>query len=117
MPKELEHEVQKAICKYLDLKKIFYFAVPNGGHRHIKVASKLKSEGVKAGIPDLCILKDGRAYFIEVKRPKTVDSPKGRVTKNQVEVFGKITDQGCKVEVAYSVQDVEEILRSWRIFD
>ena len=117
MPKELEHQVQKAICQYLDLQKIFYFAVPNGGHRHIKVASKLKAEGVKAGIPDLCILKDGFAYFIEVKRPKTQDSPKGRVTKNQIEVFGKITDTGCKVEVAYSVSDVEEILRSWRIID
>jgi len=117
MPKELEHIVQKAICKYLDARKIFYFAVPNGGHRHIKVASKLKSEGVKAGIPDLCLLKDGKAYFIEVKRPKTVDSPKGRVTQNQVEVFGKITNEGCKVEVAYSIQDVETILRDWGFRD
>ena len=117
MPKELEHEVQKAICQYLDIRKIFYFAVPNGGHRHIKVATKLKSEGVKAGIPDLCLLKDGKAYFIEVKRPKTVHSPKGRVTKNQVEVFGKITDEGCKVEVAYGVEDVRECLHQWGFGD
>ena len=26
-----EHEVQKAICQYLDMRKIFYFAIPNGG--------------------------------------------------------------------------------------
>ena len=28
-------------------------AIPNGGHRHIAVARKMKQEGVRAGVPDL----------------------------------------------------------------
>jgi VRR-NUC domain len=39
--------------KYSALNNIF--AIPNGGHRHIGVAVKLKAEGVKAGIPDICL--------------------------------------------------------------
>ena len=31
------------------------FHVPNGGHRHIKVAMDLKAQGVKAGVPDILI--------------------------------------------------------------
>jgi len=114
--RDTEHQVQVAICQYLDLNKIFYFAVPNGSNKSKAAASKFKREGLKAGIPDLCILNDGKAYFIEVKKPKT-DTPKGRVSKTQIEVFGKITDTGCKVEVAYSVQDVQTYLRDWGIHD
>lgn len=29
------------------------FAIPNGGHRDVRVAKKLKAEGVKPGVPDL----------------------------------------------------------------
>lgn len=49
------------------------FAIPNGGHRHIKVAMDLKLEGVKPGVPDLFLpvarhTKHG--LFIEMKRKK-----------------------------------------------
>ena len=30
-------------------------AIPNGGLRNKTVAAKLKAEGVKAGVPDLCL--------------------------------------------------------------
>ena len=50
---DLEHQVQVAICNYLDLRKVCYFAIPNGGKRNIITASKLKAEGVKKGVPDL----------------------------------------------------------------
>lgn len=53
--KDLEHQEQKAFfdwCK-LNSKKIpdlsKFYANPNGGHRHIAVAAKLKREGVKKG--------------------------------------------------------------------
>jgi len=37
---------------YPNARKIF--AIPNGGHRNVVVAGKLKAEGVRAGVPDLC---------------------------------------------------------------
>jgi hypothetical protein len=33
---DLEHQVQKAICQYLDLRGVCYFAIPNGGKRKVR---------------------------------------------------------------------------------
>ncbi len=46
-----EHDEQKAFVRWFRIQppKVKIFAIPNGGHRHIKVAQKLKAEGVSAG--------------------------------------------------------------------
>lgn len=64
---------------YPELKKIF--AIPNGGHRHIATASRLKLEGVKPGVPDLFLSVARRGFhglYIEMKRIKG-----GSVSKEQ----------------------------------
>ena len=46
------------------------FAVPNGGYRDRKTASKLKDEGVISGVSDLILLKPNQhfhALLIEMK--------------------------------------------------
>lgn len=54
-----EHQEQKAFFDWVKLnqKRIpelkHFFAIPNGGARHIAVAAKLKAEGVKSGQPDV----------------------------------------------------------------
>tara|TARA_R110000751_G_scaffold72897_1_gene147605 strand:- start:52 stop:417 length:366 start_codon:yes stop_codon:yes gene_type:complete len=108
-----EHEVQKAICQYLDLRQIFYFAIPNGGKRSKSEAGKFRAEGVKSGIPDLCLIMSGFAYFLEVKRPKNGKSPKGRLTDNQKNMIEKLTDNGCECAVVYTVADVISQLIDW----
>jgi len=68
--KNQEHQIQVAICNYLDWVQIPYFAIPNGGLRNIQVARKLKAEGVKAGVADLFIMQGNQLHnglFIEVK--------------------------------------------------
>jgi len=42
------------------------FAIPNGGHRHVAVAAKLKATGTSAGVPDLYIPKWN--VWVEMKR-------------------------------------------------
>jgi hypothetical protein len=42
------------------------FAIPNGGHRHIAVAAKLKATGSSAGVPDLYIPEWN--VWVEIKR-------------------------------------------------
>jgi len=69
-----EHDEQVAVCQYLDLLKIVYCAVPNGGQRHKAVAVKLKMEGVKAGVPDLLLFTPAGGYrgiAIEMKDVKS----------------------------------------------
>ena len=78
--KRNEHEEQKEVVEYLRTQKILFYAVPNGGKRHIKTALNLKEEGVVAGVPDLCICEPNKYYhglYIEMKqRPKTLKSGK-----------------------------------------
>jgi len=113
--KDYEHQTQKAIAQYLDMRGVCWFAVPNGGQRNKIVASKLKAEGVKAGVPDICIIHDGMAYFLEVKKPKTGDSAKGQLSKNQKVMIEKIRQAGGEVAVVYSVADVIEQCIEWQI--
>jgi hypothetical protein len=101
-----EHEVQKAICNYLDIRKVCYWAVPNGGNRSKSEAGRLKAEGVKAGVPDITVVHDGMYYGLEVKKPSTM-TPKGYLSKAQKNMIKIIEDVGGgSVKVVYSVADV-----------
>lgn len=71
-----EHDHQKALFRWAEIKTKEYpclalmFAVPNGGLRNPGVAKKLKAEGVKAGVPDVCLPVARAGYFgmwIELK--------------------------------------------------
>jgi hypothetical protein len=59
--KPTEHAEQAAFIQYCALAVSTYpdlawlYAIPNGGKRNLQVAIKLKAEGVKAGVPDLCL--------------------------------------------------------------
>ena len=71
-----EHQEQSALIRWADsipaLRGRIY-AVPNGGHRHIAVATKLKSEGVRPGYPDMGFDEPNRGYHglrIEMKTEK-----------------------------------------------
>jgi hypothetical protein len=110
--KSEEHDVQKAICKYLDIRKVCYWAVPNGGSRSKIEGAKLKATGTKSGVPDITIVHDGLYYGLEVKKPST-STPKGYLSKNQKEMISKIEKAGGEVKVVYSVADVVECTMTW----
>src|SRR5690348_6356166 len=72
------------------------FAIPNGGHRHIAVARRLKAEGVKAGVPDIFLpwASDGyHGLFIELKRRKG-----GTVSDEQADWHDALLQAGYAVE-------------------
>lgn len=56
--KNEEHAIQSAFFSWVALNKTrirelqAFHAIPNGGHRHVAVAAKLKKEGVRAGVLD-----------------------------------------------------------------
>ena len=111
---DVEHQIQVAIAQYLDLRRLCWWAVPNGGRRNIGTARKLKAEGVKSGIPDITLIYKGQFYGIEVKKPKT-ETPKGILSKVQKDRIAQIEDSGGVVGLAYSVADVEKLLEIWGI--
>jgi hypothetical protein len=65
-----EGRLQRAICQHLMLAGVpgmIYFSVPNEARRSIPVAMDLKAKGLRAGVSDLVIFKDGCAFCLEVK--------------------------------------------------
>lgn len=75
-----EHEIQSAYFEWARLDAIARraFAVPNGGHRSKAVAGKLKAEGVRAGVLDVCLPKpvgESHGLWIEFKAGSNKPTP------------------------------------------
>jgi hypothetical protein len=105
-----EHQLQAALCEYLDIAlrpELAYRAIPNGGLRHIRVAARLKAEGVRKGSPDLFVmLPAGRVGWIEMKTPKGRQSPEQKG-------FEAICNRlGHLYAVAHSLDEAIEFLRA-----
>jgi len=72
------------------------FHVPNGGRRDAAEAAHLKRQGVRAGVPDLCLPVARSGYhglFIELK------AEGGRPTEAQKKWLGRLRVQGYKAEI------------------
>lgn len=105
--KRPEDAIQRQVTAYLDValpESAVWFAVPNGGKRSKIEAAIMKGLGVKAGVPDLCIIWDCRVFFIELKAP-------GRyMTKAQQETVGRLQYAGALCCVCRSLDEVIEWL-------
>lgn len=96
----------KAAIPELDL----LLAIPNGGHRHIAVARKMKAEGVRAGVPDLLLPVPRGQYhglFIELKAPKEPGQRPGRLSEAQYDWNRKLDAQGYWVETCYGWEEAK----------
>jgi VRR-NUC domain-containing protein len=112
-PRELERPHQVALIKWVravngayPVLKLLY-AVPNGGDRNLRVARKLKAEGVLAGVADLCLPAARRGYhglYIEMK------SEKGSATKEQKNFLRGVSAEGYCAVIAHGVDEAKAIL-------
>ena len=57
-----------------------------------------------AGIPDLLAIKDGRAWFFEVK------TETGKASRLQIHTIEQLRSYGAVAEIVRSVADVETVL-------
>ena len=105
--REQEHNLQVACVQWYRLQypQHIIFAIPNGGQRNVVVASKMKAEGVTAGVPDLFVPHPTRLYhglFIEMKNGK-----RGRLSDNQRQMLGLLMRQGYACVVARGFNDFQ----------
>lgn len=80
------------------------FAVPNGGARHAVTANKLKAEGVKAGVPDICwpvARGQWHGMFVEMKIPAMRNRKNGGATDEQLEWHDALRLQGYYTVICY----------------
>lgn len=112
--RHLEHKEQVALCKWLDARKVRYFAIPNGGARDAVTGARLKAEGVKPGVPDLFIPE--MRLFIEMKRRDG-----GATTNAQKEWAEYLRGEGYRVEVCRgwieAKDQIEALIREPRHVD
>jgi len=105
-----EQEALIAWCGWMvnqhpELKLIYH--VPNGGSRNTLEAANLKRQGVKAGVPDLClpVPKNGfHGLYIEMKYGKN------KTTEAQKEWLDALTEQGYFTVVCYGAEEAERVL-------
>lgn len=108
-----EHKIQVALMDYLSLAarpEIFYFAIPNQSNRHIASATKMKAEGVRSGVADLCfMLPAGRVGWLEMKTAKGVLSDTQKVFRDRALALGHLW------AMARSVDEAILHLTSWGV--
>lgn len=83
------------------------FAIPNGGARDAVTAGRLKAEGVKAGVPDVCCPVARYGYhglFLEFKKPERQASSGGGLSAAQLEWKEALARQGYLVVPTYGWQ-------------
>lgn len=84
--------------------------VPNGGHRHIATATKLKRMGVKSGVPDIVLPVSRKGFhglYIELKKEK------GKVSDHQMEWLHKLNEQGYMAVVAFGFDQAIQIIKNY----
>ena len=114
----LEDQYQEAVFQWAALNEAreprlkFMFAVPNGGLRNITVAMKLKRQGVKSGVPDIClpcpILSLGTVDFcglyLEMK------AGKNKPSDEQMKWIDFLRKEGYRVCICWSAESaIQEI--------
>ena len=83
------------------------YHIPNGGSRNKIEAAHLKQQGVKAGVPDLCLPVSRGEYhglYIELKYGKN------KPTENQKRWINLLRSQNYKAEVAYGWEEASKII-------
>lgn len=97
-PVPLESNEQQALVAWAkrheeewpELRMLYH--IPNEGKRSRKTGARMKAEGLKSGVPDIClpVARGGHhGLYIELKRRK--DS---KVTKEQLEWIADLVAQG-----------------------
>lgn len=87
------------------------YANPNGGHRNIVTATRMKAEGVKPGVPDITLPVARCGYhglYIELKRVKG-----GRASEVQREWIKHLLDQGYLAVVCEGAEVAQKIILAY----
>jgi VRR-NUC domain-containing protein len=107
-----EAALQRAVFQHFRARSapaVFAFHVPNGGYRRPIEARILKGAGVVAGVPDVCVVKDGCAYFLELK------TESGKLSGTQEQALAALREAGAEVAVAYGLDAALAQLEHWQL--
>lgn len=111
-----EHQEQAALFDWVALSEprwpelALMYAIPNGGERHPAVAVRLKAEGVKAGVPDLCLPVARGGYhglYIELK------SREGKLSAEQRHWLANLEGQGYRAAMVRGWEAAQRLIEDY----
>lgn len=109
-----EHAEQSALFHWAainaqrDPRLARMFAIPNGGLRSKRTASRLKAEGAKAGVLDIFLpvpVGPYHGFFIEMKLSKYENHKNGGCSDEQVDWYTYFQSQNYFCKICYSWLD------------
>ena len=92
--------------KYPELTLLYH--IPNEGKRSHKTGARMKAEGLKSGVPDIClpVARGGHhGLYIELKRVKN-----SRVTEEQMRWLEDLARQGYVAAVCRGADEAIELI-------
>jgi hypothetical protein len=112
LPRMREDAIQAALINHIALRArpgVKAFHVPNGGKRSKAEAGRFKALGVVRGIPDLVVIADGRALFLELK------ATDGRLSPDQVKAHAELKTAGAIVATVFGLDAAIDQLKRWGV--
>lgn len=107
-----EHHLQTQVLGHLTVagrRDIYFFAVPNAARRSMRHAARMKAEGLKAGIADVCIMfPEGIASWLELK------TVKGRQSVQQKGFQAICSRLGHRYALCKTFDEAILVLREWK---
>jgi hypothetical protein len=95
-----EAQLQRSVFEHFKLRRapgVVAFHIPLGGWRTRTEGAILKSMGTLAGCPDICAIRNGRAFFLELKVAGA------RLSKTQRECHAALAAAGAIVGTAVGI--------------
>ena len=106
-----EHKLQVMVVDYLAAaarSDCYWYAIPNAGHRSLRMGARMKREGLRAGLADLEIMLPGRPNaYLEMK------TSTGRQSVEQKNFQAICLKLGHPYAVARTFDEATKILRLW----
>ena len=98
-----EYQLQKAVCKYLDLSNILYCASMNGQYqKYQSQRNRAKATGMKKGVPDLFIYEPRGGYHgLAIELKVGYNKP----TKEQLEWIEQLNKRKYKAVVCRGIDE------------
>lgn len=106
-----EATLHQLVSDWLDLAlpdDAWFTTFPLGSGGMIRGA-QLKARGTKRGTPDILLIYQSQAYFIELK------TQTGRLSDSQHECHESLALAGARVATCRSLKDVAAALKEWRV--
>ena len=113
-----ESEEQQALIRWADYmaatvrpESRLLYHIPNGGTRGKAEAGRFRAEGVRAGVPDLCLPVARGEYhglYIELKRTKG-----GKISEKQKEWLDALEKEGYCAAVCHGWDEAREKIETY----